>query len=147
MTERLKNKRNLQTGDIVLLKDYLHHQKYWLTKIFADKHGDIRNVKLKLASIMCTPPLSAGGWGGGGWTSYQFLKKWGLDRTSVFRGGLLGNQFIGVGLPKKGGLGQFAALRGGLARGLERLIPQCTLWVADWTVEVYYQNNQWRSFC
>ena len=65
MTERLKNKRNLQTGDIVLLKDYLHHQKYWLTKIFADKHGDIRNVKLKLASIMCTPPpLSAGGWGG-----------------------------------------------------------------------------------
>ena len=49
-----KSKRNFQTGDIVLLKDDSHHRNHWLVahivEIFADKHGDVRNVKLRLGS-------------------------------------------------------------------------------------------------
>ena len=40
-----KNKMNLQTGDIVLLKDDSHHRNYWpmagIAGIFADKHGHV----------------------------------------------------------------------------------------------------------
>ena len=43
--EVVKNKMNLQTGDIVLLKDDSHHRNYWpmagIAGIFADKHGDV----------------------------------------------------------------------------------------------------------
>ena len=49
-----KNKSNFQTRDIVLLKDDSHHQNHWLmaciVEIFADKHGDAQNVKLKLGN-------------------------------------------------------------------------------------------------
>ena len=49
-----KNKRNFQTGDIVLLKDDSNHRNHWpmahIVEIFANKHGDVRNVKLKLGS-------------------------------------------------------------------------------------------------
>ena len=49
-----KNKKNFQTGDIVLLKDdhtiEIIGQWHVIVEIFADKHGDVRNVKLKLGS-------------------------------------------------------------------------------------------------
>ena len=49
-----KNKRNFQNEDIVLLKDDSHHGNHWpmahTVEILADKHGDVRNVKLKLGS-------------------------------------------------------------------------------------------------
>ena len=43
-------------------------------------------------SIVCTPPLSAGGGGGGLSLKLNFLKGGGLDKTSAFRGGLLGKR-------------------------------------------------------
>ena len=48
---------------------------------------------IKTQCIVCTPsPFCYGGegGGGGGWTSNQIFKRGGLDRTSSFRGGLLG---------------------------------------------------------
>ena len=54
---------------------------------------------------------------------------WKIQLLGVGRG-VLRNQYIGCGLPKKGGgLGQFADLKGGLARKRGGgLIPQCPLW-------------------
>ena len=49
-----KKKRDFQIGDIVLLKDDSHHLSHWpiacILEICVDKHGDVRNVKLKLGS-------------------------------------------------------------------------------------------------
>ena len=48
-----KNKRNFQTGDI-LLKEDSHHQNHWpvacIMEIFAGKNGGVQNVKSKLGS-------------------------------------------------------------------------------------------------
>ena len=47
---------------------------------------------IKTQCIVCTPSpfCYGGGRGGGGWTSTQIFKRGGRDRTSAFRGGLLG---------------------------------------------------------
>ena len=49
-----KKKRDFQTEDIALLKDDSHHRNHWpiacILEICVDKHGDVRNVKLKLDS-------------------------------------------------------------------------------------------------
>ena len=54
-------------------------------------------------------------------------------KNPTFRGGGSQKTNIEGGLPKKGGLGQFANLRVGLAKKrdgvLVGLIPQCALWV------------------
>ena len=56
---------------------------------------------------------------------------WGFTEKSNFRvgGGFTNTQYRGEDCLKKGGLGQFADLRGGLARkrgGGGELIPKCT---------------------
>ena len=52
--QKWSKNRNFQTGDIVLLKNDLHHENHWpmarVVEIFAEKHGDVQNVKLKLGS-------------------------------------------------------------------------------------------------
>ena len=58
-----------------------------------------------------------------------------MKNLNIFGGGITKNNIKGRGLPKNGGLGQFADLREGLARkrGMlllrGELIPQYTLWL------------------
>ena len=48
------NRRNFQTGDIVLLKDEFQHRNHWpmaqIIKTYSDVNGNIRNVKIQIGT-------------------------------------------------------------------------------------------------
>ena len=48
------NRRNFQTGNIVLLKDKFQHRNHWsmaqIIKTYSDVNGNIRNVKIQIGT-------------------------------------------------------------------------------------------------